>query len=157
LRADCSVPKVRRSALFWAVLVVALAGVVVYAPALLARSATGAHEPVNFLTAPQQGWRFVWDAAFQIPGARAGTPSAARRLAVADFAGTSITPTRVELLWVPDRRVQLVGGGGSAAATAKSRLVWMVTGRARPGGPIRTVGLIDYRSGRLTYDVRTAR
>jgi hypothetical protein len=148
---------VRRSALFWAVLAVALAGVVIYAPALMARAATGPHEPVDFLTQPQQGWSFVWDAAFQIKGARAGDPAAARRLAVADFAGTSVVPSRVELEWVPDRRVHLVGGGGSAPVTAKARLVWMVTGRVRPGGPIRTVGLIDFRSGRLTYDVRTAR
>jgi hypothetical protein len=139
------------------VLAVVLAGVVIYAPALLARAATGPHEPVDFLTQPQEGWRFVWDAAFQIQGARAGTPSAARRLAVADFSGSSVLPSRVELLWVPSRQVDLVGRGGSAAATAKARLVWMVTGRLRPGGPIRTVGLIDYRSGRLTYDIRTAR
>jgi hypothetical protein len=139
------------------VLAVALAGVAIYAPAELARSATGAREPVDFLTRPQEGWRFLLEAAFDIPTARAGTPSEARQLAVRDFAGTSVEPTRVDLLWVPDRRVQLEGGGGSAVAVAKARLVWMVTGRARPGGRLRTVGLIDYQSGELTYDVRTAR
>jgi hypothetical protein len=138
------------------VLAVALAGLVVYAPAELARSSTGPMEPVDFLTAPQQGWRFLLTAASEIPSARAGTPAAARRLAVARFAGSSVQPTRVDLLWVPDHRVPL-RGAGSRSATAKAALVWMVTGRTRPGGPLRTVGLIDFESGALTYDVRSVR
>ncbi|MGN6379130.1 MAG: hypothetical protein ACTHNU_09285 [Gaiellales bacterium] len=147
----------RRSALFWAVLALALAGVIIYAPAEWARSATGPHEPVDFLTRPQEGWRFMLDAAFAIPSAKAATPAEARKLAVRDFAGTSVTPTRVDLLWVPNLRVRLVGGGGSRVVTAKARMVWMVTGRTRPQGPLRTVGLIDYSSGDLTYDVRNTR
>jgi hypothetical protein len=35
--------------------------------------------------------------------------------------------------------------------------VWMVTGRTRPRGPLRTVGLIDFQTGALTFDVRTVR
>jgi hypothetical protein len=138
------------------VLAVALAGVVIYAPAEWARSATGPHEPVDFLTRPQEGWKFMLAAASAIPTARAGTPSAARALAVRDFARSSVDPTRVDLLWVPSRRVRLIGGG-RRYATAKANLVWMVTGRTRPNGPLETVGLIDYSSGKLTYDVRTAR
>jgi hypothetical protein len=147
---------VRRSALFWAVLAVALVGVAVYAPALLARAATGPAEPGDFLTAPLEGWRFLVTAAFEIPGARAATPADARALAIRDFRGTTVVPTRVDLLWVPDRRVRLQGEG-SREATTKSSLVWMVTGRARATASVRTVGLIDFRSGKLTYDVRTAR
>lgn len=138
-------------------LAVALAGVVIYAPAEWARSATGPHEPVDFLTRPQEGWKFMLAAASAIPTARAGTPSQARALAVRDFAGSTVAPTRVDLLWVPGRRVRLIGGGGRSYATAKANLVWMVTGRTRPSGRLQTVGLIDYSSGKLTYDVRTAR
>ena len=138
-------------------LAVALSGVVIYAPAEWARSATGPNEPVDFLTRPQEGWKFMLAAASAIPTARAGTPSAARTLAVRDFAGSSVDPTRVDLLWVPTRRVRLIGGGGRRYATAKASLVWMVTGRTRPNGRLQTVGLIDYSSGKLTYDVRTAR
>jgi hypothetical protein len=55
---------------------------------------------------------------------------------------------------VPDRRVPVRAGSGEA--TAKGRLVWGVSGRVRPGGPVQTVGLIDFATGELTYDVRTA-
>jgi hypothetical protein len=48
-------------------------------------------------------------------------------------------------------------GEGSREATATASLVWMVTGRPRANAPLGTVGLIDFRSGKLTYDVRTAR
>ena len=34
--------------------------------------------------------------------------------------------------------------------------MWRVSGRVRPGGPVLTVGLIDFATGELTYDVRTA-
>ena len=137
-------------------LAVALVGVVVYGPALLARAATSPAEPVDFLTAPVDGWRFLLTAAVEIPDARAATPAAARDLAVHDFAGSTVTPTRVDLVWTSNRRVR-IRGGGSTPVTAKGNLVWIVTGRTRAGGPLRTVGLIDFQTGQLTYDVRTAR
>jgi hypothetical protein len=140
----------RRGRLSWAI----VAALLVYGPAELARRATGAGEPVDFLTQPQEGWAFVITALDEIGSARVASPAVARRAAVAAFAGTAVRPQRVDLLYVPDRRVRL--GKGSAVATAKGRLVWKVTGRTRPGGPLVTVGLIDFQSGRLTYDVRTA-
>jgi hypothetical protein len=144
----------RRGRLFWAVVAVLVAALLVYGPAELARRATGPGEPVDFLTQPQEGWKFVLTALDEIGSARAGSPAAARQAAVRAFSGTAVRPTRVDLLYVPDRRVPL--GKGSAVATANGRLVWMVSGRTRPGGPLVTVGLIDFRTGRLTYDVRTA-
>ena len=63
-------------------------------------------------------------------------------------------PVRVDLLYVPGLRVPV--GAGSDEATAKGRLVWRVSGRVRPDGPVQTVGLIDFATGELTYDVRTA-
>jgi len=144
----------RRGSLFWAVVAVLVAATLVYGPAELARRSTGQGEPVNFLTHPQEGWRFVLDAFGQIGSARAGSPEAAGRLAASAFSGTTVQPVRGDLLYVPDRRVPL--GKGSDEATAKGRLVWRVSGRTRPGGPVQTVGLIDFATGELTYDVRTA-
>ena len=66
----------------------------------------------------------------------------------------TVQPVRVDLLYVPNRRVPI--GAGSGEAMAKGRLVWRVSGRVRPGGPVLTVGLIDFATGELTYDVRTA-
>jgi hypothetical protein len=144
----------RRGSLFWAVVAVLVAGMLVYGPAELARRSTGQGEPVDFLSQPQEGWRFVADALREIGSARAGSPAAAGALAARAFSGTEVQPVRVELLYVPDRRVDL--GAGSDQATAKGRLVWRVSGRTRPGGPVHTVGLIDFATGELTYDVRTA-
>src|SRR6476659_6474942 len=144
----------RRGSLFWAVVAVLVAALLVYGPAELARRSTGQGEPVDFLTHPQAGGRIGLAAFGQIGSARAGSPEAAGRLAARAFSGTTVQPVRVDLLYVPDRRVSL--GKGSDEATAKGRLVWRVSGRVRPGGPVQTVGLIDFASGELTYDVRTA-
>ena len=140
-----------RSGLFWAVLTVAVAGVLVYAPAYLAREATGPGEPVDFLSRPQEGWRFLREVVPAMDDARAGTPSRARAHVVRAFAGSSVQPVRVALLYLPDR---VVPRQGRPPLAAKGTLVWKVTGRTRPGGPLRTVGLIDFHSGRLVYDVR---
>ncbi len=144
----------RRGSLFSAIVAVLVAGTLVYGPAELARRSTGQGEPVDFLTHPQEGWRFVADAMREIGSARAGSPDAAGALARRAFSGSGVQPVRVDLLYVPDRRVDL--GAGSEQAMAKGRLVWRVSGRTRPGGPVHTVGLIDFSTGELTYDVRTA-
>jgi hypothetical protein len=133
----------------WGLLALLAAAVVVYGPAELARRATGPGEPVGFLTQPQQGWRFMLDALDGIGSARAGSPASARALAVQAFAGTSMLPERVDLLYVPDLRVP--DGAGRRPLAAKAALVWRVTGQTRPGGRVRTIGLLDFASGRLTY------
>ena len=144
----------RRGSLFWGIVAVLIAGTLVYGPAELARRSTRQGEPVDFLTHPQEGWRFVADALRQIGAARAGSPESAGELAARAFSGTTVQPVRVDLLYVPDRRVPV--GAGSSEATAKGRLVWRVSGRVPPGGPVQTLGLIDFTTGELTYDVRTA-
>jgi len=140
----------RRSPLFWAATAVALAALLVYGPAAFARSATGPGEPVNFLSRPLDGWSFVLAVA-GTGGAKAGSPSQAAAIAAHGFAGTAVQPVSVGLLWLPDRRVTLGSGKGSRTVTTNSKLVWRVSGRLRPGGPVQTVGLIDYSSGALSY------
>ncbi len=143
-----------RLSLLWGVIAVLAAAVLVYGPAELARRATGPGEPVTFLTQPQQGWHFMLDALDAIGSARAGSPAQARALAVSAFAGTTVLPERVDLLYVPDLRVPV--GAGRQPLTAKAKLVWRVSGQTRPGGRVQTVGLLDFASGRLTYRVGTA-
>jgi hypothetical protein len=133
----------------WGIAVVLVAAVVVYGPAELARRATGPGEPVSFLTRPVEGWRFMLDALDAIGSARAGSPASARALAVRAFASTTVLPERVDLLYVPDLRVP--AGAGRKPLVAKARLVWRVSGQTRPGGPVQTVGLIDFVTGRMTY------
>jgi hypothetical protein len=140
--------------LLWGIIAVLAAAVLVYGPAELARRATGPGEPVSFLTQPQQGWSFMLDALDAVGSAKAGSPASAKALAVRAFAGTSVLPERVDLLYVPNLRVPM--GAGTPPLVAKAKLVWRVSGQTRPGGPVRTVGLLDFRTGRLTYDVAEA-
>jgi hypothetical protein len=145
-----------RSSLFWAVLAVALAGTLVYAPAYVAERATDGG-PVSFMSRPQEGWRFLAAVVPAIGDARAASAERAAAIAVRAFAGTSVRPTRVGLLFLPERRLAVGSGKERHTVTAKRTLVWKVAGRTRPGGRVRTVALIDFESGRLVYDVRDAR
>jgi hypothetical protein len=143
-----------RLSLLWGITAVLAAAVLVYGPAELARRATGPGEPVSFLTQPQEGWAFMLDALDAIGSARAGSPARAKALAVQAFAGTTVFPVRVDLLYVPDLRVPL--GAGRPPLVAKAKLVWRVSGQTRPGGRVHTVGLLDFVTGRLTYRVGVA-
>ena len=140
-----------RLSLLWGITAVLAAAVLVYGPAELARRATGPGEPVSFLTQPQEGWGFMLDALDAIGSARAGSPGRAKALAVQAFAGTTVLPVRVDLLYVPNLRVPL--GAGRPPLVAKAKLVWRVSGQTRPGGRVHTVGLLDFVTGRLTYRV----
>ena len=144
----------RRSALFWAVIAVALLGLAIYLPAYVARSATAPDGPVDFLSNPLDGWRFMVDATREVPDAAVGTPAQARTRAVSLFAATGVQPTRVDLLYVPGGELRVGSGQGSHMQPTNSTLVWRVTGRTRPNGPLVTVGLIDLSTGALVYDVR---
>jgi hypothetical protein len=145
-----------RSSLFWAVLAAAIAGALVYGPAYLADRAT-AGGPVSFMARPQDGWRFVAAVVPAIGDARAPSAESAARIAIRAFAGSSVRPTEVGLLFLPDGRFVAGSGKDRHTVTAKRTLVWKVAGRTRPGGAVRTVALIDFESGRLVYDVREAR
>ena len=140
-----------RLSLLWGITAVLAAAVLVYGPAELARRATGPGEPVSFLTRPQEGWGFMLDALDAIGSARDGSPGRSKALAVQAFAGTTVLPVRVDLLYVPDLRVPL--GAGRTPLVAKAKLVWRVSGQTRPGGRVHTVGLLDFVTGRLTYRV----
>ena len=87
----------RRSALFWAVTAVALLGAAIYLPAWIAQSATAPDGPVNFLTSPEQGWRFVLDAVREVGPKGAGTGRAPGRAQV----GRALPADR----WRPARAV----------------------------------------------------
>ena len=147
----------RRSWLFRAFVAVVLAGAVVYLPAELAARSTAADEPVSFLSNPMEGWRFVWTVARERPGAVAGSPAAARRIALGAFDDGTLRPARVDLLWLPAGRVQLRTLQGSEQLTTKSQLVWKVTGRRGTHGALVSIGLIDFATGRVIYDGRVAR
>lgn len=132
-------------------------GAVVYVPAELARRSTGPGEPVDFLSHPLEGWRFIVEVTRERSDAVAGTPAAARTIALHSFDDGVLRPERVSLLWLPDESVRLRTLQGSAVVSTNSRLVWKVTGRRGRSGPDVALGLIDFASGRVIYDGRVAR
>jgi hypothetical protein len=146
----------RRSGLFWAVLVVGIVGALVYVPAYLARASTASDEPVDFLTQPEAGWEFMITALGDLRGARLGSPSAARQAAVRMFSGSRVRPSRVDLMYLPDRVIKLHLAKGTRDLAANAKLVWRVTGRAGVGEPLVTVAVMDFRTGEVIYDVRLA-
>ena len=127
----------RRGSLFWGIVAVLVAGTLVYGPAELARRSTGQGEPVDFLTHPQEGWRFVADALSEIGSARAGSPGEAGALA-AQRSRAHHASRCGRLLYVPDLRVPV--GAGSGEATAKGRLVWASVVPRPPGRAGAAVG-----------------
>jgi hypothetical protein len=143
--------------LFRAFVAVVIVGAAVYLPAELATRSTAADEPISFLTNPVQGWRFVWAVARERPGAVAGSPAAARQLALHTFDDGVLRPARVDLLWLPDEHVTLQTLQGSDQLATKSQLVWKVTGRRGAHGALVTIGLIDFATGKVIYDGRVAR
>jgi len=144
----------RRSALFWAVIAVALLGLAIYLPAYVAKSATVSDGPVDFMSSPLDGWRFMVDATRALPDAQLNTPAKARARAIALFAATGVQPTRVDLVYAPARSLEVGSGKGSHMQPTNTTLVWRVTGRTQPDGPLVTVGLLDLSTGALVYDVR---
>jgi hypothetical protein len=144
----------RRSALFWAVIAVALLGLAIYLPAYVARSATASDGPVDFLSSPLDGWRFMIDTTRALPDAQLSSPQKARARAISLFSATGVQPTRVDLVYAPARSLEVGSGKGSHMQPTNTTLVWRVTGRTRPDGPLVTVGLLDLSTGVLIYDVR---
>ena len=144
----------RRGALFWTATAVVAAGIALYLPAWLAARATAPDGGVDFYSHPIAGWRFLAEAVTELPGAAAGSPEQAGRIAAARFADGSAVPTRVDLLYLPQRWIEIDGGQGTGRLATNATLVWRVTGRLRPGGPLQTVGLIDLASGAVIYDAR---
>jgi len=149
-----------RSRRFWITLVVVVAIVVFYLPSLVAFRYTASSQSAAFLTHPWRSWSFVYTA-LTVPGdSRLKTSGQALRAADALFAGSSVDPHEVRLLFLPkgkpytfshalgDRTV-------TTTITPPYRFVWQVTGHVDTvGGGDTVVALLDYRSGRPLYDVR---
>ena len=140
------------------------AAALVVAPSLVAEAYDGdgiaGARPTSFLTRPDRGWHFVYDAVRLSRGARLGSGDAALREAQRRWAGPPAVAESVRLVYA-DGPLQLpVPSGGSAharpLARPRSPLSWLVEGRV--GSGIRqTIGVMDYQSGRVVWDIRPLR
>lgn len=126
-----------------------------WAPSFVAQSHTTSAQPIDFLTRPDKGWRFLIDTVRLSRRAKAGTEGAALTTAKRVWRRTE----RVELVYLEDPVTIPVPPGALSPPAARrtvrprSRLTWFVHGRVGVRAR-QIVGLIDYRSGRVIWDVR---
>jgi hypothetical protein len=138
---------------------------VAWAPSFIAEiydtdgQAGTSHE--NYLARPDKGWTFLADSVRLSRGARLGTAQDALDLAKNEvWTGPPVVPTRVSLIYGNNPfRVSVPPGGTEPAATRaiarpQSELSWLVLGRVRGKGPEQPIGLIDYASKRVVWNIR---
>ncbi|MGB0613269.1 MAG: hypothetical protein ACPHET_01375 [Miltoncostaeaceae bacterium] len=113
----------------------------------------------DYLANPAAGWGFLWEAAVASRNPRLGTADAAWQQASQAWAGAPAVASDVSLRAIPDDWTVPVPTGGTGplpvrrAVQVDDELNWVVTGRVN-GGPLQVIGLLDYRTGRVAWDIR---
>lgn len=108
---------------------------------------------------PDQGWTFAAHSAWESRSPELGSNRSARARARRIWAGPPAVAERVELGYLEDRFAVPVPPGATAPSARgrevvpRSRLGWRVYGSVR-GGPSQMIGLLDYPSGDVVWDIR---
>lgn len=106
-----------------------------------------------------QGWHFIIDAVRESRGARLGDDSLALQHAQRLWARPSGRAEGVELTWLAGPFTVPVPAGGARPqlerrrAEPRSPFGWVVWGHVR-GGERQMIGLLDYASGEVVWDIR---
>jgi hypothetical protein len=135
--------------------------VLVWVPALIAIPYTqGPGGVQDVWQRPDQGWKFLVDAVMESRHAQLGTSQAALQRAQDLWAGPPATAQGVTLTWTDGAfRVPVPLGGTTAAvhnraAVPDAAFEWIVNGHVG-AGPSQMIGMLDYASGRTTWDIRS--
>jgi hypothetical protein len=146
---------------FLAVAIVVAALVVFVLPAFVAFRYTAPEQRGQFLTRPWRGWSFAY-AALAVPGgSQLKTSGMALRKADWVYKGTVVDPREVQLLFVKRKQPytfeHAIDGRTTTTTVVPSyRFIWQVKGEvATVSEKADTiVALLDYRTGRILYDIR---
>ena len=146
---------------FLAVAIVVAALVVFVLPAFVAFRYTAPEQRGQFLTKPWRGWSFAY-AALAVPGnAELKTSGMALRKADWLFKGTAVDAREVQLLFVKRKQPytfthHIDGRTLTSTAVPNYRFIWQVEGTVDtvPDNGDTIVALLDYKSGRVLYDIR---
>jgi hypothetical protein len=151
-----------RSRRFWITVIVVAALIVFYLPSLVAYRYTASTQSTGFLLHPWRSWSFIYTA-LTVPGdSQLKTSGSALRAADALFRGSAVDPQEVRLLFLPEGKpytfTHMVGPHKvTTTVTPPYRFVWQASGHIDTvGGPGHTiVALLDYKTGKVLYDVRS--
>lgn len=126
-----------------------------WTPALVARSYTTSAQPIDFLQRPDKGWRFLYDVVRLSRDAKLGSEGPALETAKRIWRRADA----VELVYlvrpvtVPAPDTGPAVPPGARTVRPRSRLTWFVHGRIG-NGVRQVIGLMDFRSGRVIWDLR---
>lgn len=132
---------------------------VVWAPSLVATQYAERPTATEYLANPVEGWMFLKEAVTASRNPRLGTADAAMQQASQVWAGSPAVAAGVSLKSVPSEWEVPVPQGAAQplparrVATPGNELNWVVSGRVK-GGPEQVIGLLDYRTGRVEWDIR---
>jgi len=134
---------------------------VVVLPALVAYRYTAPEQRGDFLRRPWHAWAFAY-AALAVPAdAELKTSGMALRKGEWLFRGTVIDPQEVQLVFTPQGMPYTfthdIGAREvTSTVTPSYRFIWQVRGEVGtlPGSAPTVVALLDYRTGRVLYDIR---
>ncbi len=113
----------------------------------------------DYLANPAKGWGFLWESVTASRNPRLGTADAALQEATQVWAGQPAVASDVSLKAIPSPwDIPVPAGGvapaaGRAVVTPADELQWVVTGSVE-GGPDQVIGLLDYRTGQVAWDIR---
>ena len=151
----------KRSKRFWATMAVIAAVVIFLFPALIAFRYTAASQRTEFIKQPWRGWSFVAAARAVPPNSHLKTSGQALRRAVWLYKGSAIDPREIQLLFVAKKRPytftqQVAERRVTRTVVPAYRFIWQVAGHVDtlPHGGNVIVGLLDYDTGKLLYDIR---
>lgn len=140
-------------------LIAAGAVAAVWGPSLVATAYAERPTATEYLANPVEGWMFLKEAVTASRNPRLGTADAAMQQASQVWAGPPAVATDVSLRSIPSRWDVPVPAGAAQptaarrVATPGNELNWVVSGRVK-GGPEQVIGLLDYRTGRVEWDIR---
>jgi hypothetical protein len=151
--------RVTRRRIIWTVGVVVIVALA-WAPAVIAdHFADGPGGAEVGRARLDRGWEFVYHAVRLSRGARLGTDDSALERARERWAGPPAVAESVRLVYMDGPFVVPVPEGGVEPAPERrtavplSRLGWVVRGPVRVG-PAQVIGVLDYASGRVAWDIR---
>ena len=138
----------------WTWIVALVVGVLLLLPMPIAERYTSPTQDGQYLLHPLRAYQFVWTAARTSTSSRLNTSGEALAEAKTYFKDTTIHPTKVELLFLPEGGpyTYRTARGDVLTVTDPGSFVWEVwgtdsadSGSAAPD----VVGLIDYKTGKM--------